>query len=243
MEPNLNMGTTPVQTAPVQAEPVQTDPIVPKDSIVQDSGKEKGGKGAVVGMIIFAILALGGIGFGVWAWMDGNTQKDALNTQISTLKQQNEELAEKINDGDTIINIDTDGNEINTADYIYVGEWGIKIKIPETLSNVSYVVDSWDEENFAGTSLCVTGATTGHDTAPSFVKFMLNGGMYVCLSKNTKSLSAEDGGVANQTFPVGEFYVQGPQTTSGDESDEEWEVESAEALKAMLNDEANRSTI
>lgn len=112
MEPNHVVNQAPMQSAPV----------VPKDSIVQDDNAKKGGKGAIIGMVIFAILALGGIGFGVWTWMDGNTQKDALNNQISDLKKQNGELLDKMAEAGG-------GSDVNTEDYIYLGDWGIKLKI------------------------------------------------------------------------------------------------------------------
>lgn len=94
----------------------------------------KGGKktGWILAVVLLLIVAIGGVGFGVWAMMDGNAQKDALNSQISALKQQNSELQEKLdNGGDTIVNVDTDGDEVNATEYIYVGEWGLKIRKPE----------------------------------------------------------------------------------------------------------------
>lgn len=243
MNPNQNVvnPVVPRPTAPVT--PSQVAPTTPEvPSLVEAPEEKKSGKGVVVALVLFIILAIGGIGFGVWAFMDGNAQKNGLNEQITSLKAQNAELLEKIDGGDITINVDTD-SDVDTADYIYVGEWGIKIKIPETLGDVSYGVDSWNEENFAGTSLCVTGATTGHDGIPSFIKPMLYGGAYVCLGKNTKSISEENGGEGNQTWPVGEFYIDGPQDIVGDESDKDWELESVETIKAMLSDENNRSAI
>ena len=50
----------------------------------------------LIGMIMCAVLAAGGISFGVWTVVDGNTQKDNLNKQISTLKAQNSELIGQI---------------------------------------------------------------------------------------------------------------------------------------------------
>ena len=65
-----------------------------RDVVFQD--KPKKNNGMILGMVVLAILAVGGIGFGVWAMMDGNTQKEQLNSQISTLKSQNSELQERI---------------------------------------------------------------------------------------------------------------------------------------------------
>ena len=46
----------------------------------------------LLGLILCLILAAGGIGFGVWTMMDGNTQKENLNKQIADLKAQNPDI-------------------------------------------------------------------------------------------------------------------------------------------------------
>lgn len=152
MQPNGNMPGVGQPVGPAKpANPVNpvgsvrpARPVTPTSSTTStseptfDNGPSvvdgKGGKktGWILAVVFLLIVAAGGVGFGVWAMMDGNAQKDALNSQISALKQQNNDLQDKLdNGGDAVINIDTDGNEVNTADYIYVGEWGLKIKKPE----------------------------------------------------------------------------------------------------------------
>ena len=99
MEPNNNVqneATTPVVTKPMEAP--ETTPETPS-MVVQDPDKKQTNKGMILGMVLLAILAIGGIGFGVWTMMDGNQQKEQLNTQINTLKTQNSELLEKIKTG------------------------------------------------------------------------------------------------------------------------------------------------
>ncbi len=61
--------------------------------------------GMLIGLIVLAIVALGGIGFGVWAMLDGNNQVadankkvDVANQQVDELKKQNEELAGKLSE-------------------------------------------------------------------------------------------------------------------------------------------------
>ena len=54
--------------------------------------KPKKSHGMLYGMILLAILAAGGIGFGVWAMMDGNSQVAKKDEQIADLRGQ---LAEK----------------------------------------------------------------------------------------------------------------------------------------------------
>ena len=77
--------------------PVAKKETAPEQNImaVGVSAKKKG-KGMIYGLVLLALLAAGGIGFGVWTMMDGNTQKEQLNSQISALKTQNNELSEKL---------------------------------------------------------------------------------------------------------------------------------------------------
>lgn len=102
----------PVASAPV-AEPVE--PVEPKEANEPtfDNGPSVVGKkerktGWVLALILLFIIAAGGVGFGVWTYLDSNTQKDQLNSQINDLQQQNAELQDEL-DNVTIINIDADG--------------------------------------------------------------------------------------------------------------------------------------
>ena len=58
--------------------------------------KPKKSKGMMFGMILFAILAAGGIGFGAWAMMDGNAKLASKDEEITTLKSQISELNDKL---------------------------------------------------------------------------------------------------------------------------------------------------
>lgn len=121
------------QVTVAQVEPVE--PVTPGSMVAESEAPKKKGHGMVIGLVLCLLLAAGGIGFGVWAWMDGNTQKDTLNSQIADLKKQNNELRDKLSskpevEEDVTVDVETD-SDVSTADYIYVGEWGIKIKKPE----------------------------------------------------------------------------------------------------------------
>ena len=62
------------------------------------SNKPKPSKGMIVALVCAIALAVGGIGFGVWAMMDGSIQKEQLNSQISTLTAQSNELREQLDE-------------------------------------------------------------------------------------------------------------------------------------------------
>ena len=240
MNPNNVVGTPNIQAQPVApaaptapAEPVASQPEVNPMTM----GPKKSSKGGVIAAILFAVLAAGGIGFGVYTMMNSKKQEDALNDQISTLKKQNDELMDQIAEDGEDGEGSGSGAAIDTKDYIYVGEWGIKIKIPDNLQYVSYNVNDWDiNSDYDGTSLCVSAATTGHgDVKPSFIKG--SGDYMVCLSKfNNEDVTLTNGQVA------GEFYIQGPQAIVGDGTDSDWEEESVQAIKDMLSED-NRTSI
>lgn len=122
------------------AEPVTpVEPVAP-GSMVAEPKTSKKGHGMAIGLIFCLLLAAGGVGLGVWAWMDGNTQKDALNSQIAELKKQNNELRDKLSsksdaEEDVTVDVETD-SDVDTTGYIYVGEYGIKIKKPENWRGV-----------------------------------------------------------------------------------------------------------
>lgn len=104
MEPNQNTNTVQNTASAPTIASVSSTPSTASNASVGSSkpgsdvvfrDKPKKSHGMLYGMILLAILAAGGIGFGVWAMMDGSAQKEALNLQINALKQQNNELQEK----------------------------------------------------------------------------------------------------------------------------------------------------
>ena len=115
------------------------------------SAGKKESKGMMMGMMMCAVLAIAGIGFGVYEMLQANSAKQ----QIADLK-----VEIKKDDG-TTTTLETDKIEVkeedktivisdsavtaNTEDYIYIGEWGLKFKIPEGLHQVSYRIHNDSE--------------------------------------------------------------------------------------------------
>lgn len=131
MEPNQNSNTVQNTASASTVDNVpnaSSAPLAASDASVGSSksgsdvifrDKPKKSHGMIYGMILLAILAAGGIGFGVWAMMDGNSQVARKDEEISVLKSQNSELQEKIsnstNDG-ADINIDIDTDSADSSD-------------------------------------------------------------------------------------------------------------------------------
>lgn len=159
--------------------------------------KKKGNKGMLIGMIILAILAAGGIGFGTWAWMTGFSKGMKNEEEIMTLRAELKSAQEALDnttaaEEDVEVDAEVGGNEnVDTADYIYVGEWGLKIKKPKDLGIVNYSFSGGDTY---GDYLNLSGAKEKIDGAiPKFA----NLDMYV--GSIVKS-SSDDG-----FYPYGEL--------------------------------------
>ena len=116
-------------------------PVIQKNDVVfQD--KPKKNKGLLIGMILFAVLAVGGVGFGVWAMMGGEKTNQQLNSEISDLKRRTDDLEENNEElTDQMVDENEGNDEVDekTFDgYLVIKEWGYKVKIPEGLKNVDY---------------------------------------------------------------------------------------------------------
>lgn len=219
------------------------------DAMTKDMKKKN--SGMLIGLIVLAIVALGGIGFGVWAMVDGNNQTRTLNNQISDLKKTNSELTEKLSrqeekpvvDNEVIIDADT-ATKVNSEDYIYVGEWGLKIKIPENLDKVSYMFEQYGDVAGGGAGLVVSGVRGYDGHLPGFadlnenasglghVHRVLDG--QECGSGNTKVFSS-DGYNYCYSHPQALFSI-------GDELIG-LEAESTALVTSMLNNAENYSAI
>ena len=109
-------------------------PVVP---IVEK--RQKSGNGLKIVTTIACIVAACGIGFGVYGAMQisqKDSQISALNSEITRLKQSVEELENTITDMNT-----NNPTPKNNDSNIVVNDWKLKIKIPESISIVSYTLD------------------------------------------------------------------------------------------------------
>ena len=253
MEPNQTIENTPA-SAPT--------PVL--DNNMMAAGGKKKSNGMLYGMILLAILAIGGIGFGVWAMMDGNSQKEQLNEQISALRKQNSELQEKVDNGggssssETIIDVDGGIDDtVNTSDYIYVGEWGVKIKIPEELKEVNYLFQThkWGKDEGGDEEIRVTGINKDVDRLPSFAVFF--GENLGCMGLGRIMKSAKGNGNSVEPDETKEgwpsklvfsddassyWYVREPLCSSSDE-EKESERESRSVIEKMLINPDNYSRL
>ncbi|MBR0372600.1 hypothetical protein IJH72_01495 [Candidatus Saccharibacteria bacterium] len=120
--------------------------------------KQKGGNGLKIATVITCVVAVCGIGFGVYSMMQ-SSQKDNqvsdLQNQINTL---NDELSSKNNSSTDETTSSSSATNNNSKDYLYIGEWDVKIKIPDGLYIYDYKV-----------KLAETTNLTWYDNAPHII--------------------------------------------------------------------------
>lgn len=197
--------------------------------------KQKSGNGLKIATAIACIAAVCGIGFGVYGMVQ-STQKDS---QISDLKVQIKEgdgtittietpEIETTTNNETTVTITDDviSEKVDPAKYLYVGAWGVKIAIPDSLKTVNYTYSAQD-------TLCLSGVKYhegGMHYFPEFADVEKNTPGLACVSRALKD------GYSSGDSPLEayDYTVQGTQALY-DASDEDWEVESVQEIKKMLD--------
>lgn len=218
----------------------------------------------VIAIVVLVILAIGGVGFGVFGMVtksQANQRADALDVELGqkneALKQAEEKLGAEVQiepeekneeDGKApIANV-----QVSAArDYIYIGEWGIKIKIPENLHTVSYTFLGGRENDMLSVSGVICDKGQCH-YVPDFLEEAERGSGLGILGRDRKSdyASIEEDGVKTVVekdgswisnnvvvFEDDEYYYvyEHPHgVTSINESEKQWEVDSVEAIGEMF---------
>lgn len=112
MEPNQNIQGAPiVQNEQFNNGPVMGSTVAQSEPSVAKAPKDKKNNGMLIGLILCIVIAICGIGFGIWAMMDGNSRVDGLNTQIKALQGQNVSLSDKVAELEEELSNITSGNK------------------------------------------------------------------------------------------------------------------------------------
>ncbi len=232
---NAAAGTSQASQAP------RTTPMNPgKDIVFRD--KPKKNVGTMIGIIILIFLAGGGAGFGTWAYLSGNEKEANMNAKIEDLNAQ---LAAKPEVDETVVNVNTD-SDVDTTNYIYIGEWGIKIKKPSELNMLSYLVDYRASEDGLA-YLYVNGVYGNPSSVPSFINTSVNEYWLGCLTRlaDGAELAPFDAvGDPIVTIDGFEYYYGSPNgPSSSNEQDYDLEEQSTKLINQMLTNPENYSKI
>ena len=125
-------------------------------------------------MVIFLVLSIIGLVFGM-------SQGDKITTLEQTVAAKNKIIkAVEETTGVSNINKPEDVPVYKaTTGYIYLTDWRIKIKIPDNLTSVSYILNSYAFRN----SICFNAVQKGTQYKPSFADPGKNLGRQGCLSR------------------------------------------------------------
>ena len=215
--------------------------------------KPRKSRGMIFGMIFFALLAVCGAVFGVMMMLQKDTESKNYESQISTLKKSNAELVDALTSVPLAVT-NANGEEVelqspvnvNPKDYLYIGEWGIKVKIPDGLKITGY---KYDERDFY--SLGVDGAAvslwgTVGDVIYNFAHMEINPTPLGAIVRYPKTTVMNAGSALIALFSDAEwsYYVFGPQVAFSIESKEAAvESSSMTAFSQMISQLNNYSAI
>jgi hypothetical protein len=226
--PNLNQ-------IPEEELPQPVDPKTDPKAIALKSLKKMTTMSLVFGilMVIFLVLSIVSLVFGM-------SQGDKITTITQTVAAKDKIIkAVEETTGISKISKPEDVPVYKaTTGYIYLTDWNIKIKIPDTLTSVSYVLNSYEFRN----SICFNAVQKGVQYKPAFADPGKNLGRQGCLRR----VAVADGDFDTQTglrfgtkvFTYKDynyFYVD-PTISSTDGAEQGLENTANQLIRNMLTD-------
>ena len=228
----------------------------------KDTPKEKSNKGLKTALIICIILALAGLGFGIYGMTKKPEEKPAdstatteLETELTNLKQKYSVLQTYVKDLEASgaevseeVKIATEAKPadsiVNTKDYIYIGSWGQKIKRPNELIYMEYKLTgfSYVECLYVNAGRAEDKNLTADGGTLSNIDIQSLGS--ICRAPSSYETQVMEGGrVASgkaATFAIGDYsyWYDGPNRAM-----DEPEAAVTELLRQMLSNPANYSAI
>lgn len=226
-------------------------PIITTPSNLQQA------KGLKIGIIITSVLAVCGIGVGVY----GSIQSSQKDKQISNLKVQIKEndgtvttpeaseVTTTTAEGETVVTVVDSARPSadELAHYIYIAQWGIKIALPSSLSGISYryyTMSGYTTLEISGTSCREQGQC---QYAPEFSDLSVTNSPLGIVSRFHKDADVESlTQRAKKVTTIGDYdyYYSHPQAIHSASSDEvAWENESVNLIEETLTNPSNYSAI
>ena len=178
----LKTEVTKEEVVSVSEKPSTETPVAnmtPKDDIVFNN-KPKKNTGMILGIVLLLILAIGGVLFGVWEMIEGNTQKEQLNMQINNLKKQNSELQAKIDNSSS----DVENND--GANLVLEQQNPIIMSSNSDSYNIIHYVPVWDNSN-------------SHE---SRINFYIKNGMFQNCQVSTNSSGCNVNGLPGDVYKM-----------------------------------------
>ena len=215
--------------------PQPIDPKTDPKAIALKSLKKMTTMSLVFGvlMVIFLVLSIIGLVFGM-------SQGDKITTLEQTVAAKNKIIkAVEETTGVSNINKPEDVPVYKaTTGYIYLTDWRIKIKIPDNLTSVSYILNSYAFRN----SICFNAVQKGTQYKPSFADPGKNLGRQGCLSRipvTDGDFDATSGirfGTKVFTYKDYNYFYVDPVIFSTDGAEQGLENTANQLIRNMLTD-------
>lgn len=170
----------------------------------------------IVGIVLLALLAIGGVSFGIVAMVRQNRVTEELENQIATAASQNEATVE--------------------GDYVTLKDWGLKIKVVTGLTNLTY---NYQSDTYAEVQFWGAKQDKSANYTPDFAKQTSNSDPLGTVVRVPRYERAAAGRLIWYDDYYN-YYYQGPSGVPNvSESEMSWWVESYLLIKDMLTNADN----
>ena len=181
--------------------------------------------------VLFLVLSLIGLVYGI-------SQGDKITTANNTIKNQAQIIA-AVEESSGVAKISTPSDVPvykTTLGYIYLSDWNIKLKVPDNLSTMSYVLNTYEYRN----SICFNGIQKGVQAKQEFADPAKNLGKQGCLVRVPVSegdFEASTGkrfGTKVTTYKDYNFFYIDPTVSSKDGAELGLETASNQIIRNMI---------
>ncbi len=181
--------------------------------------------------VLFLVLSLIGLVYGI-------SQGDKITTANNTIKNQSQIIA-AVEESSGVAKISTPADVPvykTTLGYIYLSDWNIKLKIPDNISTMSYVLNTYEYRN----SICFNGIQKGVQAKQEFADPAKNLGKQGCLVRVPVSegdFEASTGkrfGTKVTTYKDYNFFYTDPTISSKDGAELGLETASNQIIRNMI---------
>ena len=181
--------------------------------------------------VLFLVLSLIGLVYGI-------SQGDKITTANNTIKNQAQIIA-AVEESSGVAKISTPADVPvykTTLGYIYLSDWNIKLKVPDNLSTMSYVLNTYEYRN----SICFNGIQKGVQAKQEFADPAKNLGKQGCLVRVPVSegdFEASTGkrfGTKVTTYKDYNFFYTDPTVSSKDGAELGLETASNQIIRNMI---------
>ena len=181
--------------------------------------------------VLFLVLSLIGLVYGI-------SQGDKITAANNTIKNQAKIIA-AVEESSGVAKISTPADVPvykTTLGYIYLSDWNIKLKVPDNLSTMSYVLNTYEYRN----SICFNGIQKGVQAKQEFADPAKNLGKQGCLVRVPVSegdFEASTGkrfGTKVTTYKDYNFFYTDPTVSSKDGAELGLETASNQIIRNMI---------